>query len=299
MIALIIGFAAVYATFSVVASWVQETVAGALQLRAANLVDGIKAMVADPKNAALAGELKNKLFAQPSIAATFNGDRLPSYLSSKQFSLAITGMLSTGPAITASLDQAFGQAVNGIGALDDSRLKDALSRIANQAAGDYKAFIAGVEKWYDDEMDRIGGWYRKRVQVILAIIGLALVTIFNIDSVALFSQLQTKPIVLDSSQLTPQNQELYVTTLVLQSIRLGWPDGTLCPASAAPPSATPPVPCVTLKTSGDWSHYLFFKVAGLLISAIAILLGAPFWFDTLKRFVNVRSAGTVPQKSDS
>jgi hypothetical protein len=36
------------------------------------------------------------------------------------------------------------------------------------------------------------------------------------------------------------------------------------------------------------------KGIGLLITVLAVSLGAPFWFDTLSTFVNVRGAGTPP-----
>jgi len=40
----------------------------------------------------------------------------------------------------------------------------------------------------------------------------------------------------------------------------------------------------------------FTKVSGLLISIFAISLGAPFWFDLLKRFMQVRQAGVSPRE---
>ena len=36
------------------------------------------------------------------------------------------------------------------------------------------------------------------------------------------------------------------------------------------------------------------KLLGLLITAFAVSLGAPFWFDTLNKFMNIRSAGSSP-----
>jgi hypothetical protein len=36
------------------------------------------------------------------------------------------------------------------------------------------------------------------------------------------------------------------------------------------------------------------KCVGLLMSVLAASLGAPFWFDTLSKFVNLRGAGTPP-----
>ena len=39
---------------------------------------------------------------------------------------------------------------------------------------------------------------------------------------------------------------------------------------------------------------LWLKLFGLGMTTIAILLGAPFWFDLLGTIVNVRSAGAKP-----
>lgn len=40
-------------------------------------------------------------------------------------------------------------------------------------------------------------------------------------------------------------------------------------------------------------------LAGWILSAIAASLGAPFWFDTLNKFMNVRAAGTSPTEKGS
>jgi len=40
-------------------------------------------------------------------------------------------------------------------------------------------------------------------------------------------------------------------------------------------------------------------LVGWLFTAIAVSLGAPFWFDTLNKFMNIRAAGTAPNEKDS
>ena len=35
---------------------------------------------------------------------------------------------------------------------------------------------------------------------------------------------------------------------------------------------------------------------GWLLTSIAVSLGAPFWFDTLNRFMNIRNAGRAPDE---
>jgi hypothetical protein len=48
----------------------------------------------------------------------------------------------------------------------------------------------------------------------------------------------------------------------------------------------------------SWSfHLLFLHGIGWLITAAAISLGAPFWFDTLNRFMVVRSTVKPKEKS--
>ena len=42
----------------------------------------------------------------------------------------------------------------------------------------------------------------------------------------------------------------------------------------------------------------FLKVMGIILSAGAAAQGAPFWFDLLKRLVNVRGSGTKPDEKN-
>jgi H+/gluconate symporter-like permease len=35
-------------------------------------------------------------------------------------------------------------------------------------------------------------------------------------------------------------------------------------------------------------------LVGWILTALAVSLGAPFWFDILKRFMNIRNAGVKP-----
>jgi hypothetical protein len=42
---------------------------------------------------------------------------------------------------------------------------------------------------------------------------------------------------------------------------------------------------------------VFSKIAGLAMTILAIMMGAPFWFDVLNKISNMRSAGTKPPSS--
>jgi len=74
------------------------------------------------------------------------------------------------------------------------------------------------------------------------------------------------------------------------------------PARSPRPTATP-----AAKQSDDWSTFLrcspvtfwFLKGIGWLITALAISLGAPFWFDLLKKVSNIRGTGAKPDNVKS
>ena len=42
---------------------------------------------------------------------------------------------------------------------------------------------------------------------------------------------------------------------------------------------------------GDWLATIALNALGLLLTAAALTLGAPFWFDTLSKVARIRSAG--------
>jgi hypothetical protein len=65
-------------------------------------------------------------------------------------------------------------------------------------------------------------------------------------------------------------------------IPLGWTD---------PFNASKKLIC----TSRGWL-IMATKLLGLLLTAFAASLGAPFWFDVLNKFMSVRSAGKAPEE---
>jgi len=47
-----------------------------------------------------------------------------------------------------------------------------------------------------------------------------------------------------------------------------------------------------LKDVSKWAE----RIIGWLLTILAVSLGAPFWFDVLNRFMNLRSAGNAPSE---
>ncbi|BAU54009.1 hypothetical protein [Mucilaginibacter gotjawali] len=52
-------------------------------------------------------------------------------------------------------------------------------------------FNKTLESWFDDTMNRISGWYKRQVQVILFLIGFSFAVIFNVDIIQIEGKLST------------------------------------------------------------------------------------------------------------
>jgi hypothetical protein len=49
------------------------------------------------------------------------------------------------------------------------------------------------------------------------------------------------------------------------------------------------------QSAGNWGA----KIVGWLITALAVTLGAPFWFELLSKLVNVRGSGPKPSRPEA
>jgi hypothetical protein len=213
--------------------------------------------------------------------------------------------LAQGRALVADYPDPLGNIQNAVSTLPDGHTKQALlvmiARTKREAASVEQTAAAAVvyleklqkniEVWFDNTMDRVSGWYKRWTQKILLIITILLVTVANADTLMLAKRLGRDNILRASvvtaaedtvqndasNSLAPQNAENLISLAENQQLPLGWI------ASTVDPFPTDQVP-------DSFSGWLM-KLLGLLISICAVSMGAPFWFDTLSKFINIRSAG--------
>jgi len=62
-----------------------------------------------------------------------------------------------------------------------------------ESQGDVVAFRKLLEKWFDDTMERCTGWYKKKTEYILLVIGLVIAILFNVDTISIASKLHRDP----------------------------------------------------------------------------------------------------------
>jgi hypothetical protein len=289
-----IVLAGIYVTLSCLVSWIQEQIATFLRLRGETLYQGILGLIYDEVG------LAEALFTHPLLTSGARGHPLdrrttvrPSYVDARNFSLAFwqivhasqgggqnvpaapTGFppetlvwkvasssLTIPPTLIADLRTT-------VGAMRATpQLQQVLTALLVAADEDYDKLLTATDAWFEAQMDRVSGWYKRRTQWVIVAIALLVVSFSGVDSINVVRGLAG-----DSSLLHAAANGL----------------------STHPNSAfdLTPYTNVTLAFWTNWrAHW-----AGMLITLVALSLGGPFWFQALCTLVNVRNAGSKPSST--
>jgi len=78
-----------------------------------------------------------------------------------------------------------------IDALPDGQLKNSLLTLYQDAGHDLEKFKENIEVWFNNGMDRVNGWYKRRVQWVSVAVALVTVVAMNVDAILVFRHLQT------------------------------------------------------------------------------------------------------------
>lgn len=193
------------------------------------------------------------------------------------------------------------------------------------------ALKAAIAKWYEEAMQRASSVYRRKTQRALLVIGLILALGLNVDAVRMAQILYLNPqlrsdvaaqamAVAEDAKLAPAT-----TTTTTGNATVATP--TTGNTTTTPATAPTKSPREQLRESAGqlrdlakvgfplgwqapWTDgFLFLKNSeptfaswlakffGLAASALAVCLGAPFWFDVIGRLVKLRSsAGSDAEK---
>ncbi|SEO02050.1 hypothetical protein SAMN05216404_11038 [Nitrosospira multiformis] len=175
-------------------------------------------------------------------------------------------------------------------------LVDKTRREASAIEHQAEAFRKNLEDWFNKAMERVGGWYKRWTQRVLLCLATLVVVASNADTVMLIERLSKDNVlrasIVAAAQDTVKTQPGAVSAQTAlkaaENLKLpvGWSLDPHEPGYFRPP-----------ELSWKYTGWAFYKIFGLLISILAVTLGAPFWFDTLSKFVNLRSSGTPPGES--
>lgn len=300
---LAIGLIVVFLLVSTLCSAVREAIEALLKTRAAYLERAIRELLDDESGRGLA----KSLFDHPLLSGMFlgayapkpvtnklrvlaNGRGLPSYVPARSFARALLDIAARGSLTdeVSSDPTSAAMTVESIRArllnIHSVRVRRVLLHALDSSRNDIELARQALEDWFNDSMDRVAGWYKRSTQWVLFVIALAVAVGMNIDSIGLakyFShdEAARKAAVTAAETLTkkqtPPTKEDSLEVLHELELPIGWSD-------AAVPH--------------DRQQWLN-RILGWLITAMAAMLGAPFWFDVLNKVMVIRSTVKPREKS--
>jgi hypothetical protein len=277
-----VGLILIFLLMSLICSALREAFESMMKQRALDLQCGIRELLQDPDGNGLAKEL----YSHPLVYGLFTGEykpihttsvtrwflrggKLPSYIPSNNFARALLDLEQHGR-------------------IESPEMNAVLRSLAQGVGDDMTALRTNVEEWFNGSTERIGGWYKRRTQGVLFAIGVAAAIALNVNPLvigsALFKEADLRATAVATAESIRANGAAAVRPsyeanmkqlhdLAGAGLPMGWETGS---AKDAP----------------------FYKmILGWLITALAVTLGAPFWFDLLNKFMSVRS--TVKPKTNA
>lgn len=282
---------------------------------------------------------------------------VPSYIPGKSFVLALLGLVTGGKQLTDVQDMR--KAIEDIG---NKELKETLLSLYDDAKGNLVYFKANIENWFNESMDRVGGWYKRYAQQWLLVLSLSLAVICNVDSVRIIRALSMDPKLRESivrqaeaysaqasgqqtkdgpkleskppsdaaaespgtaavaqssanpspspapaadSQAKLETFKTSLADLGVTGVPMGWNDGPSQQLLASLPAFRNWFSCTfwsdnfTIEKVLSAMTLWLGAIIGWGVTGLAASLGAPFWFDLLNRFIDIRGVGRAPEESDT
>lgn len=286
-----IGLALLFFVMATAASATVEAVSRLLHRRADDLERGLAALLAgeaadEAKGLEALNAFKGTTVYTSAMRASAAGrlkwrQAKPTYLSAKSFADGVTEMLFDDDGTVNQLPD---------------NLKARLVPLLREAKGNTLEVKAGLERWFDDAMTHVEATYKRWATSFLFVFGLGLAVAGNVSTIDVAQQLWQDPVtrqaVVDSATQVANNNGTDNLADVSASVdgleQLEMPIGYRgCDAGAVEPC-----------TAFRWSHFDWRTwsqaFGGWLLTALMLMLGAPFWFDLLSRLVSLRTAGSKP-----
>ena len=277
------------------------------QISTRNLILRPAAPAGQPEPAARAARLETSEGKRPWRACR----SLPSYISARSFSEALMDLVVPDAGGLTTMNSVS----HYVGELPDSMptLKASLQALVTNAGDDVASFRTSVENWYDDHMDRVSGWYKRRVGRITIVVGAILVLLLNINTIAIGRTLYNDSVIRTAvssvaakTTSCPAGQGQQACLVGLQAelsaaAQAGLPVGW----ATVPGCAAPETSCNWLDQRGIFSRHggsgwqVALVLIGFLITITALTPGARFWFDLLGRLGSLRATGPKPAPPES
>jgi hypothetical protein len=274
----VIGLIFVFLSISLAVSATVEGLASIIGLRSSTLLAGVKRLLNDDNFSHLALAIYNHALVNPlgngDAAAQSSGEG-PSYIHPEHFADAIIDVVG--------IAQAAPEAINArIAAISDRQIRDLLTGIAVRTEGNLIKMRNELAGWFDNAMDRVSGVYKRYTQLATLILALLIAGGLNVSAIDIGEALWYQPTIVKTispKQGMDANEALdQLAKMHDAGVPVGW---TIANRE---------------KFNGMRS---LWTILGWLITGVATLFGAPFWFDALQQIIRLKGSGPSPAEKRS
>lgn len=281
-----ISLAGLFALVALLCTGLTECVEAWRKQRAVLLHGAIRMLLGDGSGAV--GTLLRIFYEHPAINPLYEGRyapprtrgrvapvRLPSYIPARSFALAVLDIAAAGGApsqVPGPPKGALLARAREYGAcLGPSLAASQLRLLLDTHGADENAVVDALARWYDTAMERLSGRYKRRTLWIGFASGALLAAVLNIEPLTIANSLRQGSVqtaaVAQALQQGPATPERVAAELARLDLPVGWRGHS--PFDGA---------------------YLRGQLPGWLVTGLAAMLGAPFWFDLLNRLTTVRAS---------
>jgi len=319
---LVIGLIFIYLIYSISCSAIWEIFVNLSALRGKMLRNWFLKVFNEKKDDVTLAE---KMLNHPLIKSLSNTEnKVPSYIPAELFSEVLLDVIvndsSEDDAIKVP-DKTSVKATLSETILLPKGLKSIFLQFLSESKDNLEEVKLKIARWYNNTQDRLIGAYKRRLQRWILIIALILVALTNADSLVLANYLYNN----DETRTSLANQasEFLKDSVIIEKIdnikstvlnieagdsiaqdtitqqqiiaRLDQNFEDLKILKSEVQESGMPLGWSIDNT--DWSdpQEIAKKFCGLLLTAFAVSLGAPFWFDILNKLANLRSSGNRPE----
>jgi hypothetical protein len=272
-----IGLIFTFLAVSLAVGAIVEAIASAMKWRSSTLLQGIKDLLNDQSFSGLARSIYNHALVNPQDAGTAEDEKAlkhpPAYMDPRLFADALVDVAKVTKDSPDNMKSIIDANVK------DPQLNILLKGVVDQTAGDLSKMREELAAWFSNSMDRVSGVYKRKTQLWSFAIALIMVVGLNVSAISIGQALWLQPMLVKTIGPTA-NLDPAGTLSVLENLDfpIGWS-------------------YVALKNLESWNGLTM--LAGWLITAVATLFGAPFWFDLLQQFVRLKGSGPSPAEKVS
>lgn len=302
----VIGLLAVFFVFSLLAAGLRELIARALETRARKLEEKLTDLLDGAEDTGFA----KQIIEHPLVKKV---DKAVDHISPPDFASALAGVLGAEDADDpAAAYEAVKAKINGLE--DKHPLKKPLKTLINESEQKVAAFRAAVEGWFDRLMESMTTWYRRRARWVAFALGIGIAIAFNVNAIDTAHELWENGSVREATsnfaeavlpddlgQRVEQcenesNPANCVEDEIAKLVDIGLPIGWACSDSREGGECDNPFEFAAniwnQTFDGDWGN-VALRLGGWLLTAAALALGAPFWYDALRRVAGLRRGSTT------